>query len=221
VLWYDTNQIRDDDDVKNFKSAVKDGKVALGKMKDANQTIDDVIDIMSIIKEQQPSLYNTFLQQFQPAMYTDTSSLKSLLPVTSKAMTIEVVGDDGQVRKVQALPLLKQKITALQDVYNKEYLGGNRLTSNMLKHWNDVFPDASAVTSWLKSDFNTMSQQAQNFKNTLNQRAVENLAAEGFLREPLEKILPTSGSDILRSSTIDMQDIEDNPEKYRSKVKKK
>jgi len=220
VLWYDTNQIRDDDDVKNFKTAVKEGKVALGKMKDANRTIDDVIDIMSVIKEQQPGLYNTFIQKFQPAMYTDESSWKSLIPGTAKAMTIEVVGEDGQVRTVQALPVLRQKITALQDVYNKEYLGGNRLTSNMHKHWNDVFPDASAVSSWLKSDYNTMVQQAQNFKNVLNQRAVESLSAEGFLREPLEKILPVKGGDILRSASIDMQDIEENPEKYRSKVKK-
>lgn len=220
VLWFDTNQIRDDDDVKNFKTAVKDGKVALGKMKDANRTIDDVIDIMSTIKEQQPGLYNAFIQNFQPAMYTDESSWKSLIPGASKSMTIDVVGNDGQVRTVQALPILRQKITALQDVYNKEYLGGNRLTSNMLKHWNDVFPDASAVSSWLKSDFNTMSQQAQNFKNVLNQRAVESLSSEGFLREPLEKILPVKGSDILRSSSVDMEDIEANPEKYRSKVKK-
>lgn len=220
VLWYDTNQIRDDDDVKNFKTAIKEGKVALGKMKDANRTIDDIVDVMSVIKEQQPSLYNAFLQNFNPLMYTDKSSLKKLLPGTSKALTIEVVGDDGQVRKVQALPLLKQKITSLQDVYNKEYLGGNKLTEALLKHWNDIFPDPSSVTSWLKSDFNTMSQQAQNFKNTLNQRAVENLAAEGFLRDPLEKILPIKGGDILQSSSIDMQDIEENPEKYRSKVKK-
>lgn len=222
VLWYDTNLIRDDDDVKNFKAASKDGKIAIGKMKDANKVIDDVVEIMGIIKAQRPGIYNTLVQHFQPAMYTDENSWKKFIPlVTSKAKTIEVVGDDGKIKTVQALPVLRQKITALQDVYNKEYLGGNRLTGNMLKHWEDVFPDASSVTSWLKSDYDTMYQRAIDFKNILNQRARENLVAEGFIREPLEKILPIRGGEMLDTGRYqsDVVDIERNPEKYRSKVK--
>src|SRR5690606_36466698 len=125
------------------------------------------------------------------------------------------------VRQVKALPLLKQKITAMQDVYNKEYLGGNRLTSNLLNHWQDIFPDPTSIGGWLKSDFPTMMQQAQSFKNTLNQRAVEKLAGLGILREPLKQVLPVRATDILQASTVGMEDIEENPEKYKALIKGK
>lgn len=221
ILWYDANLLRDDDDVKNFKSSVKDGREAISKIKDANKTVDDVVDMFNIIKEQNPSAYSALVQYIQPSENSLFGFVNNITPQALQGLTLDVVGEDGQTRTVKALPLIKQKITALQDVYNKEYLGGNRLTSNLLKHWQDIFPDPSAISSWLKSDFNTMVQQAQNFKNTLNQRAVENLVGEGFLREPITKVFPVSGNDILQTTTLDMQDIARNPEKYRAKVKKK
>lgn len=210
VLWYDANLLRDDEDIKNFREASKEGREAIGKMKDANDVLDDVIDIMTLIADQNPGMMSAISQNWQGV----TSKIPGF-----EQVTIDVVGEDGKARQVQALPLLRQKITALQDVYNKEYLGGNRLTSNLLKHWQDVFPDPSSVNAWLRSDLGTMQQQAQNFKNILNQRAMENLAAIGFLREPLQQILPVTGKDMLQSTAVDMQDIAQNPEKYRDKVR--
>lgn len=221
ILWYDANVLRDDEDVKNFRTAAQEGKQALAKMKDANQTIDDVMDLMSDIQEQDPSAYSALVQYIQPSENSWFSFGGAAVPKSLKALTVDIVGDDGKVRQVKALPLLKQKITALQDVYNKEYLGGNRLTSNLLTHWQDIFPDPTSIGGWLKSDFSTMVQQAQGFKNTLNQRAIENLAGLGFLREPLKQILPVRGSDILQSTSIGMKDIEENPEKYKSLIKGK
>jgi len=221
VLWYDANVLRDDEDVKNFRTAAQEGKQALAKMKDANKTVDDVMDIMNVIQEQNPSAYSALVQYIQPSENSWFSFGGAAVPKSLKALTVDVVGDDGEVRQVKALPLLKQKITAMQDVYNKEYLGGNRLTSNLLKHWQDIFPDPTSIGGWLKSDFPTMMQQAQSFKNTLNQRAVENLAGLGFLREPLKQVLPVRGSDILQSTTVGMEDIEENPEKYKGLIKGK
>lgn len=221
VLWYDANVLRDDEDVKNFRTAAQEGKQALAKMKDANKTLDDVMDMMKVIQEQNPSAYSALVQYIQPSENSWFSFGGAAVPKSLKALTVDVVGDNGEVRQVKALPMLKQKMTALQDVYNKEYLGGTRLTSNLLKHWQEIFPDPTSIGGWLKSDFPTMVQQAQSFKNTLNQRAVENLAGLGFLREPLKQVLPVRGSDILQSTTIGMEDIEENPEKYKGLIKGK
>lgn len=210
ALWYDVNLFRDDEDIKNFKEASKEGREAFSKMKDANEVLDDVLDIMVSISDQNPGMLSAISQNWQGV----TSKLPGF-----ENVTIDVKGEDGKARKVQALPLLRQKITALQDVYNKEYLGGNRLTSNLLKHWQDVFPDPSTFNAWLRSDLPTMVQQAQNFKSILNQRATENLVGQGFLREPLMQFLPVSGREILHSTSIDNEDIAKNPEKYRGKVR--
>lgn len=220
VLWYDQNQIRDDEDVKNFKSAIKDGKVAVAEMKEVNKNIDDFMDIMGVIREQNPSAYSAMIQKIQPSENSWLSFAGGVMPDSLKTLTVDVVGNDGEVKTVKALPLLEQKVAALQDAYRRRYLEQNQLTKHFTQHWESIFPDPSSIGAWLKSDYKTMVQQAQNFKNLLNQKTVDSLTGAGFLREPIEELFPSKGSDILRSSSIDMQDIEKNPEKYRSKVKK-
>lgn len=220
ALWFDTNQVRDDDDVKNFKSAVKDGKVAVSEMREVNSNIDDFMDIMTVIREQKPNAYSAMIQAIQPSENNWLSFGSSLVPDSLKTLKINVVDENGKAQTVQALPLLEQKVAALQDSYRRRYLEQNQLTKHFTQHWQSIFPDPSSISAWLKSDYNTMVQQAQNFKNLLNKKTIETLSGAGFLREPLEKLFPISGNDILRSTSIDMEDIKSSPEKYRSKVKK-
>lgn len=220
ALYYNADLLRDDGDAANFKTAIKDGRIALSKTRDANKTIDDVVEIMELIKTKHPKLMNAITQKMQPILMGGDYSA---IPYPLRALTIEVIDNDGNIKEVQALPLLKQKTTAMQDVYNKEYLGGNRLTANLQDHWEDVFPDTTAVSTWLKSDFNTMQNEAEEFKSILNQRAVENLVGEGFLRKPLEDILKVSRRKYLKSPNAnneDMKDVEQDLGGYQKLINK-
>ena len=210
-LYYDLNVIRNDEDAAEFQKNSSEARKAISSALDGSNAMSEIMDVMTAIKEQNPGMLKALAQGWD--------SVTGKIP-GYEALTVEIVGSDGKVKKVQALPMLRQKITAMQDVYNKEFLKQSRLTEGIIQHYQDVFGDPTKIASWMRSDYDTMLEQAQQFQNMVNQRSTDNLVGVGFLREPIEKVLPTSGLNIIESPSQDLAEIEKNPEKFKSKIRK-
>lgn len=215
ILYYHSPLLSDDEDVAHFKKVSRDANEAMGRIKDSNSSIDDVVDLMKAVKDQHPTIYSAIMKGILP---TENSLLGSLnfLSKDYKDLSIDYVDKDGKVTTVKALPLMQQKMGALQDSYNKQYLGRGILTKGVQDHWTQIFPDMASLKSWIGSDYPTMLKQANEFKNTLNKRAIEEFVASGFIRDPIEEALNTNQGQYLEATSSAMRDIEENPDKYKS-----
>lgn len=220
ALYYDANLLRDDDSVDDIKKAMKTGNEEYQAAKNSNRLIGEVNELMEIIGTQNPTLFSKLAQYIQPGK---GGLLNLVYPDSMKTLTVDVQDENGNIQKVKALPLLQQYITALQDPYNKEYLGGTRLTEGVQKHWMDVFPNPNSIKNWMTSDFETMQAQGKSFQSILNQRVTDKLVGLGFLREPLAETLPINNVNFRNSPYIDAkskkQIMSEDREKYKKREK--
>jgi hypothetical protein len=183
-------------------------------MNKANETVDDVLNILDALPE------NTGLWEAIKSNWGWFTSTGGKNPLGGQPAMIDVKDKDGNVRKVNAFEILKQKTAALQDVYNKINLGRSALTSNVVDHWGAILGDPKDLSEWMTGqDLNTVKDKTSSLKEFLNQGATEKLVGNGFLREPLEAKYPSKSDTPLKSQDSVINKIRNQPEAYRSKVK--
>lgn len=208
ALWLDASKFdASDEGVKRAREVVKEADETIGVMKDSNRVVNELLDIM----DQIPANTN-ILDAVQ-------RSIQGLPVNIGKGPQIDVIGADGKVRKVDALSQIKQKVNLLQDLYNKQILGGTRLTGNVVTHWGGILGDPTRVGDWLSQDLNTFKDTTRSLKDIMNSREVENLVGRGFLREPLEQQFPFGQSQVAQSEGNLFDEMRQNPEAFRKKVK--
>lgn len=206
ALWLDASKFdTSDEGIKRAREVTKEADETIGVMKDSNRVVNDLLDIMDQI----------------PANTNIMDALKkSVQGVTGvKGPTIDVIGADGKVKKVDALAQMKQKINLLQDLYNKQILGGTRLTGNVVTHWGGILGDPTSISDWVSQDFNTFKDTTRSLKDIMNSREVESLVGKGFLREPLEQQFPFGQNQVAQSEENVFQQMRENPDAFRKKVK--
>ena len=129
-------------------------------------------------------------------------------------------GEDGKMHEVDAFAVLKQKINVLQDLYNKQVLGGTRLTGNVVTHWGGILKDPSDIASWLSQDLDTVKDTTRSLKDVMNSREVESLVGKGFLRAPLERTFPSYERQVVESEDNRFNRMRQmSPEELKKKVK--
>ena len=214
VLWLDGKKFEDSNEgAKRAREVTKEADETIGIMKDSNKVIDEVLDILDQIP-QDSGLWEAVKKNAQ--WFTGAAGHN---PFGGKGPEISIMGPDGKIRKVDAFGQLKQKIALLQDLYNKQVLGGTRLTGNVVTHWGGVLGDPTKIQSWLSQDLEGFKNTARSLKDVMNSREVENLVGKGFLRKPLAEAFPSYQHQILSSEENVLNSMRKNPKKFRDKVK--
>jgi len=176
LLWYDTNQIRDDEDLKEFKKNISEGKQVVEKLPEVESNIDRITAIMDAIRDQNPGYWRTLKSQKLGA-----------IPVGEyNSIMVDLVDKNGNIEKVMALPLLKQEIGTLMDTYRTGFLKGTRFSEHFQKHFKDIFSDVSDANEFLSQNMDTMRVRADRFRNTMTNRIISDLGSIGFITKPLE-----------------------------------
>jgi hypothetical protein len=214
ILWLDGRKFEmSDDGVKRAREVIKDADETIGVMKDSNKVVDEILGILDEIP-QNTGMWDAIKKN---AQWFTTVGGKN--PFGGEGPRVDIRGPDGKVRRVDAMALLKQKINLMQDVYNKRVLGGNRLTNNVVNHWEGILGDPSRVQDWLTQDLDTFKETTRSLKDIMNSREVESLVGEGFLRQPLETAFPSSRGELMESTDRGLDEIRRNPKAFKSKVK--
>lgn len=214
VLWlladkFDTS----DKGVEHANKVIHEGDETVGIMRDSNKVLNDVLEIL----DQLPQDTGVWDSVKKNAQWFTSAGGKN--PFGGAAPKIKVVDSNGNIREVDAFAQLKQKINLLQDVYNKQILGGTRLTGNVTTHWGGILADPSDVMDWLSQDLNAFKDTTMSLKDIMNSREVENLVGKGFVREPLEQSFPSYKDKIIESDENVINQIRANPAAYKGKVK--
>ena len=214
TLWLDANKFdTSDEGIKRAREVVKDADETIGVMRDSNKVVNDVLEIL----DQLPK--NTGVWEAVKKNAQWFTSVGGNNPLGGEAPKINVVGADGKTRQVDAFSQLKQKINLLQDLYNKQILGGTRLTGNVVTHWGGILGDPSSVTDWLSQDLNSFKDTTRSLKDIMNSRETENLVGKGFLRAPLEEAFPSREDKIGESTDNRFDRMRQQKEELRKKVK--
>lgn len=217
VLWVNSQEIKDDDDVKRMKKNEVEAKDTLGTTEDMIRKVDELEEVMKALQDVDPGYLNILANHWS-WLGKDTKE-GSLLNEIAKAPYINVRDESGQVRKVNALRYAKQLVTSLQDNYDNVVLKGNRLTDRVIGHWKGIFFDPESLEDFRKGGIQGWLESIRGFKNLTNSRIVNELSNKGFVREPLEKRYPISKSDFIKTGKATQADIARNPEKYKNKVR--
>lgn len=214
TLWLDANKFdTSDEGIKRARKVIEDADETIGVMRDSNKVVNDVLEIL----DQMPQDTGLWEAAKKNAQWFTSAGGKN--PFGGKAPTIDVVDANGKVHKVDAFSQLKQKINLLQDLYNKQILGGTRLTGNVVTHWGGILGDPSSISDWISQDLNTFKDTTKSLKDIMNSREVENLVGKGFVRAPLEQAFPAYQNKVLESDENVFNKMRSNPEAYKGKVK--
>lgn len=177
VLYYDLNHLQDDEDVKEFKKNSAEGRQAVEKLPEIQRNISRITGLIDAIKEQDPGFYRVLKSQKAGALPGEEYN----------SITVDLVDENGNIKKVRALPLLKQETGTLMDTYRTGFLKGTRFSEHFQDHFKDIFSDVSDPKQFLSQDIETMRTRADRFENIMTERIISDLAGMGFLTEPLDK----------------------------------
>lgn len=215
ALWLDANKFdASDDGIKRAREVVKDADETIGIMRDSNKTLNEVLEIL----DQLPKNTGMWEAVKKNARWFTTAGGAN--PFGGDAPKIKMKGADGKMHDVDAFALLKQKINVLQDLYNKQVLGGTRLTGNVVTHWGGILGDPSSISDWLSQDLNSFKDTTESLKNIMNSREVESLVGKGFLRAPLERQFPSYQNEVVESPDNRFDRLRaSNKDELRKKVK--
>lgn len=217
VLWVNTQEIRDDEDVKRMKKAEEEAKDTLGTTNDMIRKVDELEELMKTIQDVDPGFLDILANHWS-WLGKDTDE-KSILNQIAKAPYISVRDESGNVRKVNALRYAKQLVTSLQDNYDNVVLKGNRLTDRVIGHWKGIFFDPESLEDFRRGGVQGWLESIKGFRNLTNSRIVNELSNKGFVREPLERKYPIVKSDFIKTGKATQADIARNPDKYKNKVR--
>jgi hypothetical protein len=194
VLWLNGKKFdASDDGIKRAREVIKDADKTIGIMKDSNKTLNEVLEVI----DQLPK--NTGVWDAVKKNAQWFTSAGGANPFGGTAPKVKVKDENGKTREVDAFAVLKQKINVLQDLYNKQILGGTRLTGNVVTHWGGILGDPSNISSWLSQDLDSFKDTTNSLKNTMNSREIESLVGNGFLRQPLERAFPSNKENFVES----------------------
>lgn len=215
ALWLDANQLETSDEgVTQAKKYMDEAKHTVGLLNKAGRVIDEVSDLLNAAPDD-IGMWDALKSNW--GWFTSAGGNN---PFGGKPLMIDVQDKDGKVRKVNFFEALKQKTTALQDVYNKVNLARAALTSNVLEHWAGILGDPKDMGEWMTGQsIQTVRDKTASLKDFLNEGATEVMIGNGFLREPLERAYPGNQMQPLESEDSVVRKIRENPEAYRSKVK--
>ncbi len=215
ALALDAKQLETSDEgIKTAKEYVKDAKDTVGLLNKSNLVIDELTDILEAMP-QDSGLWNVIKSN-----WGWFSSVGGKNPFGGEPLMIDVQGKDGKVRKVNAFEMLKQKTTALQDIYNKVNLSRANLTDAVLTHWDSILGDPKKLDQWLTGQsMQTVIDKTQSLKDFLNAGATEVMVGHGFLREPLEKAYPGNQLKPMKPAESVVDQIRANPQAFKNKVK--
>jgi len=215
ALWLDGKQFEDSDEgVQQAKEYIKDAKEKTGLLNKSNVVINDVIDILDALPD------DAGVWEAIKSNYGWFTSAGGKNPLGMEPVMIDIKDKNGNVRKVNAFEILKQKMGALQDVYNRVNLARAALTSNVMDHWQAILGDPKSLNEWFTGQsLQTVKDKTESLKEFLNAGVTEQLVGSGFLREPLEKAYPTGSQKPLASQDTVYKQMRSNPEAFRSKVK--
>ncbi len=215
ALWLNGKKFdASDEGVKRAREIVKDADQTVGIMKDSNKTLNEVLEIIDQLPKN-TGVWDSVKKNFQ--WFTSAGGAN---PFGGSAPKIKMKDESGKTREVDAFALLKQKINVLQDLYNKQILGGTRLTGNVVTHWGGILGDPASIKDWFSQDLNAFRDTTSSLKNTMNSREVEKLVGEGFLREPLQKVFPSGNDKFVESEDNRLDRLrQTNPNELRKKVK--
>lgn len=231
VLWVNSNKIHDNEDLKKVKERTKDAEELLGQVTNFNKALSSVEEIIEAIQDQDPGLFNILASDYKVLESTSpdkigNSSLGDILSLLAKTpglkqkpVTIEVIGKNGKLVKINALDALQQSVKALQNDYNTAVLKGSRLTENVMKHWGGIMFDPTSITQFLSSGVSGWEENARNLRNIMNRKIQEELVGYGFIRQPIQEAYPVNERTILRPVNAVNRDIMNNPDAYKNKVR--
>lgn len=215
ALVLDANQLETSDEgVKQAREYVKEAKDTIGLLNKANKVIDETLDVLDAMPK------DTGAWEAIKSNWGWFTSAGGLNPFGGAPLTIDIQDKDGKVRKVNAFEMLKQKTTALQDIYNKVNLARAALTSNVIDHWGGILGDPKDLNEWMTGQsLQTVIDKTQSLKDFLNEGATEVMVGHGFLREPLEKVYQGNRNQPLQSQDNIINQMRANPQAFKSKVK--
>lgn len=214
ILWLDGQKFDSSNEgVKRAREVIKEADEIIGIVKDSNRVVDEVIDVIDAFPND-VGVWDAIKANWQ--WFTSAGGHN---PFGGTKTMIKVTDADGKVKEVDGFNSLKQKVRNLQDVYNKQVLGGSRLTGNVITHWDGILKDPADIESWFSQDRDSFKDTAEGLKDIMNNREVESLVGKGFLRQPLEQAFPGRERKILQSDENVINQIRNNPKAYTSKVK--
>ena len=214
ILWLNAAKFdASDEGVKRAREVIKEADETIGIMRDSNKIVNRGLEIL----DQLPQGTGVWEAAKKNAQWFTSAGGGN--PFGGKAPQIDVVGPDGKTRKVDAFSQLKQVFNVLQDLYNKQVLGGTRLTGNVVTHWEGILGDPTSIKDWFSQDLNGFKDTLHSLKDVMNSREVESLTGKGFVREPLESAFPSYQGDILESDQNIYNKMRSNHEEFRKKVK--
>ena len=199
--------------VARARKVVEEADEIIGIVKDSNRVVNEVIDIIDAFPD------DIGVWDVVKANYGWFTGAGDKNPMGGRKLMIKVQDADGKIKEVDAFTALRQKIMNLQDVYNKQVLGGNRLTGNVVTHWGGILQDPKDLEAWLSQDKKSFKDTAEGLKDLMNSREVESLVGKGFLREPLAQAFPSRDRHILQSDENVLNQMRQNPESFRDKVR--
>lgn len=215
ALWLNGKKFdASDEGVKRAREVVKGADQTIGIMKDSNKTLNEVNEILNQLPK------GTGVWEAVKKNWQWFTSAGGHNPFGAEAPKIKMKGEDGKVREVDAFALLKQKVNILQDLYNKQILGGTRLTGNVVTHWGGILGDPTSLSDWFSQDLSGFKDTVRSLKDTMNSREIEKLVGEGFLREPLQKAFPSGNDKFVESEDNRLDRLrQTDPNELRKKVK--
>lgn len=215
ALWLDGKKFdASDEGVKRAREIVKGADQTIGIMKDSNKTLNEVLEILDQLPKG-TGVWDAAKKNFQ--WFTSVGGAN---PFGGASPKIKMKDENGKIREVDAFAVLKQKINVLQDLYNKQILGGTRLTGNVVTHWGGILGNPESIKDWFSQDLDAFKDTTKSLKNTMNNREVEKLVGEGFLREPLQKVFPSGNDKFVESEDNRLDRLrQTDPNELRKKVK--
>lgn len=213
VLWVNTREIKDDEDVKRIRGVEEEAKKTLGIVNNTIRQVDELEEVLQAIEDKDPGYLNILANNWS-WLSNDTPD-KSLANKFAEAPYITIRDKDGKSRQVNALRYAKQIATGLQDNYGKSILKGNKLTQQVLGHWESIFFDPTSLEDFRQGGIKGWLESIKGFKNLTNRKIVDELTSNGFVRQPLEAKYPTIPMQIVKTGKATQQDIARNPEKYK------
>lgn len=183
-----------DSDAKQFEKEWPDDRKAFALQKEIDRSLSDIDDVMEVIRELDPSYYNTFLSKIKGF---DTAGLLDAWGKTVPKVDMMI---DGKVEKVNPLQQLSAMVNKFQTLYIKQAGLGNRLTDNVKTHASEVIPNPSDPMMWLASDASDLQNKVKTLRNVLNRGFVEDASARGYVRGTLAAQYPSSDMQVYRSA---------------------
>ena len=190
-----------DSDAKQFEKEWPDDRKAFALQKEIDRSLSDIDDVMEVIKELDPSYYNTFLSKIKGY---DTAGLLDAWGKTVPKVDMMI---DGKMEKVNPLQQLSAMVNKFQTLYIKQAGLGNRLTDNVKTHASEVIPNPSDPMAWLAADASDLQNKVKSLRSVLNRGFIEDAGARGYVRGALEAQYPYSEMQVYRAAEPVQEDL--------------